>query len=277
MELLDSTRDIDPGSCRWIKVCIKYGASCRKNSIHQQVGDKATSSRRGTTPTIKKSSQSQSHSVSHYETCFSDSGAYTLNHSISKTMFFLSILKNQRKIKERLFSLLYSCLIPSSITIFQLLLAFGCAQLSARPQESYGSPAAPLITPSCKTERVEEPTSYNCKQDQECETKYEEKCKTEYDEECKTTYEEKCEVEYQDKCETKYEEQCTTEYEQKCETKYEQECKTEYEQECSTKYEEKCETTYGTDCKTEYEEELKRRKWEEKERWGGDLHKMQLI
>merc|ERR1712038_2100522 len=70
----------------------------------------------------------------------------------------------------------------------------------AYPQGQYGAP-------KCEKKRVEQPISYDCTQDQECTTKYEDKCETKYEQECETKYE-KCEVEYQDKCETKYEEQC---------------------------------------------------------------------
>ena len=64
------------------------------------------------------------------------------------------------------------------------------------PQGQYGAP-------KCETKKSPQPISYDCKQDKECKTTYEDQCETKYEEECETKYEEKCEIEYQDKCETK--------------------------------------------------------------------------
>ncbi len=78
--------------------------------------------------------------------------------------------------------------------MFQICLLLADTTLGA-PQGQYNAPpAAPAgygapPEPKCETKRVPQPTSYNCKQDQEC----------------STSYEEQCEVEYQEKCETKYE------------------------------------------------------------------------
>lgn len=53
--------------------------------------------------------------------------------------------------------------------LLQIFLAFGSSL--AYPQGGYGAP-------KCETKRVQQPTSYNCKQDQECTTSYEQKCDT---------------------------------------------------------------------------------------------------
>ncbi len=81
----------------------------------------------------------------------------------------------------------------------QIVLVAAAAHASAIPQR-YGAPQ-----PKCTTKRVPQPTSYNCKPDQECQTKYEEQCQTEYEEQCQTKYEEQCQTEYEQKCETQYE------------------------------------------------------------------------
>ena len=62
----------------------------------------------------------------------------------------------------------------------QILLAVGYAQAKPaadKPPPGYGAPpsyGAPQ--PQCTTVRVKQPTSYNCKQDQECSTTYEQQC-----------------------------------------------------------------------------------------------------
>ena len=48
----------------------------------------------------------------------------------------------------------------------------------AYPQGQYGPP------PKCETKKSPQPISYDCKQDQECKTSYEEKCETKYEEVC---------------------------------------------------------------------------------------------
>ena len=128
---------------------------------------------------------------------------------------------------------------------------------------SLALPQAGYNAPKCEKKRVAQPTSYDCTQDKECTTTYEDKCETKYAQECETKYEEKCEVEYQQKCETKYEEQCEIEYQEQCETKYEQQCKTEYDEQCETKYEQKCETGYENKCRTEYDQQCET-KYEQK-------------
>merc|ERR1712008_654144 len=110
------------------------------------------------------------------------------------------------------------------ITVGILLCVSGSLAL---PQGNYGAP-------KCEKKRVAQPISYDCTEDKECTTKYEDKCETKYEEEC--------ELEYEQKCETKYEEQCELEYQEQCVTKYEQQCKTEYDEQ----YEKKCETKYDT-------------------------------
>merc|ERR1711956_111554 len=100
----------------------------------------------------------------------------------------------------------------------------------ALPQGNYGAP-------KCEKKKVAQPISYDCTEDKECTTKYEEKCETKYEEQCELEYQEQCETKYEQQCKTEYDEQCETKYEQKCETGYENKCRTEYEQECETKYE----------------------------------------
>ena len=65
--------------------------------------------------------------------------------------------------------------------LFQILLAAGYAHAYpaadksppgyGAPPPSYGAPQ-----PQCTTVRVKQPTSYNCKQDQECSTSYDQQC-----------------------------------------------------------------------------------------------------
>merc|ERR1712048_1285973 len=141
-------------------------------------------------------------------------------------LFFLC-LKNRQK---------FAITMRQHITVALLLFITGSLALPA-PDHAQAAPqgyaAAPA--PKCEKKKVAQPISYDCTQDQECTTSYEDKCETKYAQECETKYEEKCELEYQQKCETKYEEQCELEYQEQCETKYEQQCKTEYDEKCETK------------------------------------------
>ena len=94
------------------------------------------------------------------------------------------------------------------------LLLLGIAQISGAPNaqpQHYG--------PQCRYERVQHPTSYDCKQDQECQTSYDQKCDTTYEDKCDTTYEDKCQTHYEQQCQTTYKNECTTKYEKACETK----------------------------------------------------------
>ena len=57
---------------------------------------------------------------------------------------------------------------------FQILLAAGYAHAypaADKAPAGYGAPQ-----PQCTTVRVKQPTSYNCKQDQECSTSYDQQC-----------------------------------------------------------------------------------------------------
>ena len=118
--------------------------------------------------------------------------------------------------------------INSPLFLLQVGLLLCVSGSLALPQGNYGAP-------KCEKKKVAQPISYDCTEDKECTTKYEDKCETKYEQECQTKYEEKCELEYEQKCETKYEEQCELEYQEQCETKYEQQCKTEYAEQCETK------------------------------------------